>query len=263
LVDPEAEQGASGFVAVPEEFTYATRPARAVVVGPPPVPQGHGGWVIDQLTEVAVDRMQTYQPDIVLLHAGANDVLQNLNLDTAPGRLRALIEDLLSVRPDAAIYVATVGPMGDPATNARAATFNNAIPAVVDGLVGDGHKVRFVDSRSALLPTDVAGDGIHLTHSGNTKLAAVWYGALAGSPVTRFEAETAQFTGLAHSATTPNASANGKAGWLDDAASSATITVDAPQAGDFRVFIRNGNGSGSVCSHSLSVNGGSGTTWPA
>ncbi len=230
--------------------------------GPPQLPdrdhEGHGGWVIDHMTEVAADRMQTYQPDVVLLHAGANDVLQNLNLDTAPDRLETLISTLLSVRPAATIYVATVGPMADPATQARAATFNNAIPAVVDRLVTAGHPVRSVDSRSALQPTDVAADGIHLTHSGNSKLAAVWYGAMAGKTLQRFEAETAQFTGLAHSAATPNASNNGKAGWLDDAASSATITVDAPHAGDFRVFIRGGNGTGTGCSHTLSVNGAAG-----
>ncbi|MGZ0145578.1 GDSL-type esterase/lipase family protein [Kribbella sp. WER1] len=220
--------------------------------------EGHGGWVIDQLTAIAADRMTTYQPDVVLLHAGANDVLQNLNLATAPARLENLIRTMLTVRPNLAVYVATVGPMTDAATNARAAAFNNQLPFVVAKLAGEGAKVRFVDTRSALPASDVMADGIHLTHSGNSKLAAQWYAALEGSPIARFEAETAAFTGKAHSATTLVASGNGKAGWIDDATSSATITVNAPYAGTFRVFIRSGNGAGTTCSHTLSVNGGAG-----
>ncbi|GAA1566332.1 hypothetical protein GCM10009804_23870 [Kribbella hippodromi] len=218
--------------------------------------EGHGGWVIDQMTAIAADRMQTYQPDIVLLHAGANDVLGNVNLATAPARLETLIRTMLTARPGLAVYVATVGPMGDAATNARAATFNNQIPFVVAKLAAEGAKVRFVDTRSALPASDIAADGIHLTHSGNTKLAAQWYAALEGSPIARTEAETAVFTGKAHSATSQLASSNGKAGWLDDLSSSATITVNAPYAGTFRVFIRSGNGSGTTCSHTLNINGG-------
>jgi lysophospholipase L1-like esterase len=217
--------------------------------------EGHGGWVIDQLSAVATDRMQTYQPDTILLHAGANDVLQNLNLAGAPARLETLIRTMYAVRPDLAVYVSTVGPMA-AATNARAAAFNNQLPFVVAKLAAEGKKVRFVDSRSALAATDVASDGIHLTHSGNTKLAAQWYAALVGSPIFRTEAESAVFAGKAHSATTPLASNNGKAGWIDDASSSATVTVNAPYAGSFRVFVRSGNGTGGTCSHNLSVNGG-------
>ncbi|MFC9688572.1 GDSL-type esterase/lipase family protein [Kribbella sp. NPDC056951] len=217
--------------------------------------EGHGGWVIDQLTQVATERMQTYQPDTVLLHAGANDVLQNLNLATAPARLENLIRTLYAVRPDLAVYVSTVGPMTEAGANARAAAFNNQLPFVVGRLAAEGKKVHFVDSRGALAATDVMSDGIHLTHSGNTKLAAQWYAALQGSPIIRFEAETAVFAGKAHSAVTPSASNNGKAGWIDDATSSATVTVNAPYAGNFRVLIRGGNGTGGPCSHNLSVNG--------
>ncbi|GAA2804051.1 hypothetical protein [Kribbella solani] len=61
--------------------------------------EGHGGWVIDQLTAIAADRMRTYQPDVVLLHAGANDVLGNVNLATAPARLENLIRTMLTARP--------------------------------------------------------------------------------------------------------------------------------------------------------------------
>ncbi|GAB3924181.1 hypothetical protein GCM10029976_015520 [Kribbella albertanoniae] len=218
--------------------------------------EGHGGWVIDQLTQVATERMQTFQPDTVLLHAGANDVLQNLNLASAPARLENLIRTMYAVRPDLAVYVSTVGPMADAAANARAASFNNQLPFVVGKLAAEGKKVRFVDSRTALAATDVMTDGIHLTHSGNTKLAAQWYAALQGSPIVRFEAETAVFAGKAHSAVTPQASNNGKAGWIDDATSSATITVNAPYAGNFRVLVRGGNGSGALSSHTLTVNGG-------
>ncbi|MFC0625741.1 GDSL-type esterase/lipase family protein [Kribbella deserti] len=227
--------------------------------------EGHGGYVIDQLTAIATARMQTYQPDAVLLHAGANDVLQNRDLANAPTRLETLIDTLLAVKPDAAVYVSTVGPLGDPAANARAATYNNAIAWVVQKKIDQGRTVKFVDLRGALLASDVGADKIHLTHSGNTKLASRWYAALAGTPIARVEAETATFSpavgGTApHAASTPNASANGKAGWIDEPGEWAEVTVNAPYAGAFRIFVRGGNGTTTPCAHTLTVNGGQSRT---
>lgn len=216
--------------------------------------EGHGGFVLDQLTAIARARMRTYQPDVVLVHAGANDVLRNVNLVTAPARLEKLLTTMLDVRPDAALYVATVGPLGNAAASSRAATYNRSIPFIVAKLAREGFKVRFVDNRTTLLASDVSRDGVHLTHGGNTKLAARWYAALAGSRLVRFEAETARFTGKAGPAVTTVASANGKAGGIDDAASSAQVTVTAPFDGTFRMFVRGGNGTGSVCTHTVTIN---------
>ncbi|MBM7787813.1 GDSL-type esterase/lipase family protein [Tenggerimyces flavus] len=216
--------------------------------------EGHGGFVLSQLTEIATDRATRFQPDVVLLHAGANDVLGNVDLPNAPARLEQLIDTLLAVVPNAVIIVSTVGPMGDPATDARAKTFNAAIPFIVQKKVDEGKKVRFVDMRTTLLATDVAADKIHLTHSGNTKMAYRWYGALVSSPVIRYEAEHATFRN-AQALTTTLASNNGKAGKIDLADSYAEFAVDAPYAGTWRLFVRGGNGTTTPCTHTMTVNG--------
>lgn len=224
--------------------------------------EGHGGYRIDQLAAGIVNWLNTYQPDVVLIHAGANDVLQNHQMATAPDRLGALIDTILQTKPGTKIYVSTVGPMNKTDVQARAEAFNNAIPGVVADRAERGQPVYFVDGRTVITPADVRndpnGDFFHLTHSGNAKLATAWYGALTGTRVVRYEAEN-QAYGVVNNARrlqTPNASTYGKVGYIDHADSRLDLTVDAPYAGTFSVFVRAGNGIGQTCSHILTVNGG-------
>lgn len=225
--------------------------------------EGHGGFRIDQLAAQIVDWTTTHQPDIVLMHAGANDVLQNYQMATAPQRLGALIDTILETKPGTSIYVSTLGPMNKPEVQARAEAFNNAIPGVVADLAERGQPVYFVDNRTVITPADVRadpnGDFFHLTHSGNAKMATGWYGALTGTRSVRYEAENPGYATVnnARRLNTANASEKGKVGYLDDEDSFLEVTVDAPYAGAFGMFVRAGNGMGKeVCTHTLTVNGG-------
>src|SRR5262249_13855023 len=57
--------------------------------------EGHSGWRIDQIAASVDGWLSTYQPDVVLLHIGTNDMNQNYQVDTAPQRLGALIDRIL------------------------------------------------------------------------------------------------------------------------------------------------------------------------
>jgi hypothetical protein len=57
----------------------------------------------------------------VLLHIGTNDILQNVNLPDAPGRLSALIDRITAAVPDADVFVATVIPLSNTGQESAAA----------------------------------------------------------------------------------------------------------------------------------------------
>ncbi|GAB3435546.1 GDSL-type esterase/lipase family protein [Flindersiella endophytica] len=223
--------------------------------------EGHGGYRIDQMAAEVVGWVTAAQPDIVLLHAGANDVLQNYQLSTAPARLGALIDQILDTRHGTKIYVSTVGPVNKADVQARANAFNAAIPGVVAERFDRGDPVYLVDNAAALQLSDVRndpnGDFYHLTHSGNAKLAVGWYAALTSSRPRRYEAEDPSHTTLNHASVlnTPNASEYRKVGKIDLNDSYLQFRIDLPESATYRMFVRGGNGMGRTCTHKVAVNG--------
>src|SRR5579859_901846 len=71
--------------------------------GPQDFPQqheGHPGWRIDQLSAHIVGWLATYQPHIILLQIGTNDILQHDDLPLAPARLNNLLERITEQLPN-------------------------------------------------------------------------------------------------------------------------------------------------------------------
>ncbi|HKT03158.1 MAG TPA: cellulose binding domain-containing protein [Rugosimonospora sp.] len=143
--------------------------------------EGHSGWRIDQIDANIVGWLRTTTPHTVLLHIGTNDVLQNFNLSTAPGRLSTLIDHITATVPGVEVFVATIIPIGNATSDAAARTFNAAIPGIVQSKVSAGAHVHLVDMHSALTTADLA-DGIHPNAGGYDKMAAVWFSALQSVP---------------------------------------------------------------------------------
>jgi lysophospholipase L1-like esterase len=138
--------------------------------------EGHSGWRIDQIDTNINNWMDTYQPRIVLLHIGTNDIGQNYNVSTAPNRLSTLIDKICARLPgDGKVYVAQLIPfsgMDQAVTN-----FNSQIPGIVQSKVNEGKPVYMVDMYSALTLSDLA-DGVHPNRTGYDKMADVWFNAI-------------------------------------------------------------------------------------
>ncbi|WP_394825445.1 SGNH/GDSL hydrolase family protein [Pendulispora albinea] len=139
--------------------------------------EGHSGWRIDQIAAKIDGWLATSKPQIVLLHIGTNDMNQNYQVGTAPDRLNALIDQILAGAPGATVVVAQVVPALDGAINGRIATFNAAIPGIVQSKVAQGKRVRMVDMFHALSNADLA-DTLHPNDSGYAKMASLWYASL-------------------------------------------------------------------------------------
>ena len=153
--------------------------------------EGHGGWRIDDMEAAAGGWLNASQPDIILLFAGANDIIQGYSTSLALSRMSLLLDKIHTFRPSARVIVAN-----QPGARANQdSTFSNVTPAAISafnsGLVplinnraAQGWNISLIDAfgsagidRSAASP-DYSIDGMHLSLAGYNKLANLWYSAL-------------------------------------------------------------------------------------
>ncbi len=139
--------------------------------------EGHPGWRIDQISTHVVAWLEKYQPQIILLQIGTNDIIQNYHVTTAPQRLLSLLTLITATLPTVTLIVAEVTPLGKPRLNAEIIAYNSRIPALVSGLRAQGRHVRYVDMYDAVPASDIH-DRIHPDDQGYSLMAAVWYKAL-------------------------------------------------------------------------------------
>jgi lysophospholipase L1-like esterase len=135
--------------------------------------EGHSGWRIDQIAANVDGWLSTYQPDIVLLHIGTNDMNQNYQVDTAPQRLGALVDRILADRPTATVLVAKIVPALDATIQSRINAFNTAVPGIVEAR---GARAKLVDL-SVLSAADL-NDTLHPNDNGYLRMSVRWYTAL-------------------------------------------------------------------------------------
>lgn len=91
----------------------------------------------------------------------------------APARLGSLIDQILRDDPHVTLLVSTIVPAAFPETAARIATYNAAIPGVVQARQAAGEHVRLV-RMDAVTPADLA-DGLHPDNHGYQKTAEAFY----------------------------------------------------------------------------------------
>jgi lysophospholipase L1-like esterase len=149
--------------------------------GPPELPdldhEGHDGFTINQLKAGITNWLNAAQPHIVLLQAGRNDIIQNLDLTNAPARLGSLIDAIHAHSPDIHVIVSTLTPVRQYDYYRNSIPFNEAIPALVSSRAALGRRVSLMDVNKALALFDLA-DGIHPKATGYQKEARFWFGAL-------------------------------------------------------------------------------------
>jgi lysophospholipase L1-like esterase len=115
----------------------------------------------------------TPSANIVLIHAGTNDMIQNYAVDGAPARLGTLIDTVYRANPSVLILVAKIIVNNDTAIQSRISDFNEAIPDIVSARSDAGTKVRLVDMESVTV--DDLIEGTHPNANGYAKMATVWY----------------------------------------------------------------------------------------
>ncbi|MEV4705527.1 SGNH/GDSL hydrolase family protein [Actinoplanes sp. NPDC049316] len=133
--------------------------------------EGHGGWTIDELSAELDGWLDAYRPDIVLLHAGTNNITQGDSATTTARKLSAMIDQIRTARPAAYIFVAQIITSRVPREAAVDRSYNRLIPQLVAAKQDD--RITVVDQSS------VAGIDLHDLHHPNdfgySKMAWNWY----------------------------------------------------------------------------------------
>jgi lysophospholipase L1-like esterase len=129
-------------------------------------------------------RIATVKPEIILMMLGTNDVLGDVDAQTAPARLSALINEIMSFSGigSPTIFVSTIPPsnLGAAAT-ARALAYNSALPNIIAAQRVAGRDIILVDAFTPLnanYANTMQPDGLHPNATGNGVIGQVWYNAI-------------------------------------------------------------------------------------
>ena len=141
--------------------------------------EGHSGWRIDQLQVEIEGWLVDSNPNWILLMIGTNDVAQEFELATAPGRLEQLIHTLFSRCPQVNLGVATIPPILDffpvgSALDAKVQVYNAGVRSLVQQFQAQGQPIILAEAYPIFAPDDLP-DGVHPNRTGQDKLGELWF----------------------------------------------------------------------------------------
>ncbi|MDF5751901.1 NPP1 family protein [Spongiactinospora sp. TRM90649] len=131
--------------------------------------EGWKGYRIDQIAGKAQCAVKTYQPNLITLIAGGNDVIYDDRMDTAIDRLESLIKQVIRDSRGVTVLVAGMQPFRDAGTDQRGRAFTAQIDGLVERLAREGEHVVYADT-TGLTHSDIGSDGIHATDEGYRKI---------------------------------------------------------------------------------------------
>ena len=143
--------------------------------------EGHGGATISQIATFAKKSLSS-RPNVVLLHAGTNDLLADPPkepYDGAAVRLGGLLDQITSACPDATILVAKIIHSDDNSDGlSRIASYNAQIPGLVSSRVAAGHADIAVVDFTAIGAHAELADGIHPNDGTYKRMGDIWFTAI-------------------------------------------------------------------------------------
>jgi hypothetical protein len=149
--------------------------------------EGHGAHTIEGTMGIAQftqPSMNNYQPHIILLMIGTNDINGNVNRADAPNRLGRLLDSIFTINSNILVVLAQIVPSQNDGLNQNIRTYNQAIPALVSARTAMGRHLVLIDmyeafTRDADYKTSLLADNLHPNTAGYTRMAATWYPVLA------------------------------------------------------------------------------------
>jgi serralysin len=146
-----------------------------------PEHEGHPGWTINKLTALLDQGLLTdYQPDIVLLMAGTNDVLRHDQASEVIDDLNQIIDRLQAELPSVPILVSSIPPI-DPTLSKgeqRASVVEEVNAQLPELVEQKGSQVTYVNGGGSLDLDDLVADGIHPNAAGYQEIGDAWYDSL-------------------------------------------------------------------------------------
>ncbi|KAF9887793.1 hypothetical protein FE257_009599 [Aspergillus nanangensis] len=137
--------------------------------------EGHGGYTINQIEQASAIGVYA-EANIVLLHAGTNNMKNDADAARAPDDLRSLIDYIYENSEDAVIFLAQIIPSSTLSYQPRIATYNEKVAEIYDEYKDD-KKMVLVDMHTALGDGHLA-DNLHPNDSGYAIMAQQWMDAI-------------------------------------------------------------------------------------
>lgn len=148
--------------------------------------EGHWGWRADEILYGMSGEeegnlsiwLDTYTPDIVLMHLGTNDIAQLQDLRETANELRQIIGSLRAENPNVIILLSNLIPIRNMYLNKRIEKFNAEIQAIAKKMNTDISPVIFVNQYTEFDVKLDSYDGIHPNERGEEKMAGQWFQSL-------------------------------------------------------------------------------------
>lgn len=139
---------------------------------PDPDHEGRSGWTAGRMAPLTAGWVLDADPDVVLLHAGTNDLLAGASARTTADRLDRMLDAVFAAAPRTHVVMAGVwAPM--PRHRVERRRLAALLPGVAAGHRSAGHSVDYVDV-SRLFPATRTADGLHAGPAAYRAIARMW-----------------------------------------------------------------------------------------
>ena len=143
--------------------------------------EGHAGYWIEDATDGPYDLepnaaawVAAAKPDIILLHAGTNDIRYGTPEATVVSRMSDLIGQIRSAAPSVTILLAQI----IPTSGWDVTQYNAGLATLASQLTTAQSPIMLVDQYTGFDVNADTLDGIHPNQTGEQLMAAKWYAAL-------------------------------------------------------------------------------------
>ncbi|MCA9921925.1 MAG: hypothetical protein KC421_06130 [Anaerolineales bacterium] len=146
--------------------------------------EGHAGWRADQIVDNGLATwLESYTPDIVLLHIGSNDLTRvNRNNVVVQGTLNDTAEIIAVLRadnPNVTVLLAQLIPSCTNILSDNIVTYNQELPAFAAQQSEPNSPVILVDQFTGFDAQTDTHDCVHPNVPGEQKMAQKWFDTLA------------------------------------------------------------------------------------
>lgn len=142
---------------------------------------GKSGAYLADLVPV-VQQATNARPNIVLIHAGSNDMDKNVNVSTAIDRMEAIVRAVHDGAPDATIFLAQLIVANSEPMQVRTDAFNPQLSGLVNKLRAEPDNFSILDvNMSRILNNSEIADRKHPDDYGYSIMAKAWYDAISNA----------------------------------------------------------------------------------
>ncbi len=111
--------------------------------------EGHAASTVNDINQDLLSTIQLYQPHIVIVHLGTEDLIANGNVGTVFNGLSSVIDNISNYSSETEIYLSSLIPSRDQVVNSNIDGLNLQLQTLVDTKSAQGISVYFVDINTA------------------------------------------------------------------------------------------------------------------